>query len=155
MVPNIWYQIVRSHFGSSHFGSSHLAQDSYFGSGYSYSRFSPLCPFSCRRGDGGGGGGGAVADDFEEAVAGGAHGRVVVACLGWYAFGAVRGVLHGDGSTAPSRMGLHPDHALQVRALLAHRVCWPLPWWLFSDVDLDGALFLDVDVVASNAVPLA
>ena len=123
---------------------------SHFGSSYLYSRFSSLCPFSCRRGDGGGG---AVADDFEEADAGGDHGRVVAACLGWYAFGAVRGVLHGDGSTAPSRMGLRPDHAMQERALLALRVCCPLGLrWLFSDMDMDGALFLDVDLVASVLV---
>ena len=52
----------------------------------------------------------------------GVQGRVVAACHGWHAFGAVRGAVLGGGSTALSRMGLRPGAALQDRVLCALQV---------------------------------
>ena len=67
-------------------------------------------------------GGGAVAVGCGWADACGVQGRVVAACQGWHAFGAVRGAVLGGCSTALSRMGLRPGAALHDRVPRALRV---------------------------------
>jgi hypothetical protein len=79
----------------------------------------------------------------------GVQGRVIAACLGWHAYGALRDAVLGGGSTALSRMCVRPGAARHVcephvlwdlRPLGAHRVLYLLDLVFFGVVDLLAAL---------------